>query len=137
MRCNKCDRIARKDLFWENESVGAYFSRPDFRGHTVIVLKRHVEHLAQLTEKEATNFMQGWIIGAKALQKVINPDHINYQINCNWVRHIHGHLYPRFKDESGFGDPIRIPLRDEKFEPKELTEEEKKQIIEEFHKGLG
>jgi diadenosine tetraphosphate (Ap4A) HIT family hydrolase len=128
--CNKCERLKNKDYFWENDSVAAYFSRKDFKGHTVVLLKRHVEHLSKLTPKECKDFMTAWSKIAGVLQKVIKPDIMNYQINCNWVGHIHGHIYPRFKkDDACWGEPICIPKKNSKFKKKELSDAEKKKII--------
>lgn len=136
--CSKCNRLRKKDYFWENDSVVAYFSRPDFRGHTVVMLKRHVEDLVKLTHKELKDFMYAWAKVAKAVEKTICPDMINYQINCNWVHHIHGHIYPRFKkDDPAWGQPIKIPGRNARFKKKSLKEKEKQKIInlmKEHHK---
>lgn len=137
--CNKCNRIKKKDYFWENDSVAVYFSRPDFRGHTVVMLKRHVEDLVKFTHKELRDFMYAWSRLAKAIEKVLHPDIINYQINCNWSHHIHGHIYPRFKkDDPKWGEPIKIPGRKAKFRKKELSDEEKEKIINlmKDHKNL-
>ncbi|MEA3430410.1 MAG: HIT family protein [Nanoarchaeota archaeon] len=128
--CSKCERLKSKDYFWENDSVVAYFSRPDFRGHTVVMLKRHVEDIIKLTNKELKDFMYAWQKIGKAIEKTIKPDIINYQINGNWVHHIHGHIYPRFKnDDSAWGQPIKIPGKNSRFRKKELTEKEKQKII--------
>jgi len=128
--CNKCDRIRKEDYFWENDSVVAYFSRPDFRGHTVILLKNHKEKVADMTKKESHDMMDAIIKIAKAVEKTIKPDIINYQFNMNWVRHVHCHLYPRFKNtDRCWGEPICIPKKNAKFKKNELTEKEKQKII--------
>lgn len=136
--CNKCRRLKSKNYFWENKSVIAYFSRPDYRGHTVVCLKRHVEDLIFLTHKELRDFMYAWQKIGKAIEKTIKPDIINYQINCNWEHHIHGHIYPRFKGEHDWGQPIRIPPRGARFKKKPLTEQEKRKIISllKYHRRL-
>lgn len=128
--CSKCERLKSKDYFWESDSVAAYFSRPDFKGHAVIMVKRHVEDLTKLTKKELRDFMYAWSKLGKAIKKTIKPDIINYQINCNWVRHVHGHIYPRFKkDDAAWGGPIKIPEKNSRFKKKELTEKEKQKIV--------
>ncbi len=68
------------------------------RGYLIIKLKRHCEHLAELTPEEASAL--GSIIQSTclALSKVIKPDKIHV---CSWgeeVKHIHFHVIPRTKD---------------------------------------
>ena len=114
--CSKCSRLKKKDYFWKNESVAAYFSRPVFKGHAVVVLRRHAEDLVELSHKELKDFMYAWAKLGKAIEKTLHPDIINYQINCNWNHHIHGHVYPRFKkDDPCWGDPIMLPGRNAMF----------------------
>lgn len=128
--CSKCDRLRKKDYFWENDSCVAYFSRPDFKGHVTVMLKRHVEDLVKLTPKELKDFMYAWAKIGKAIEKILKPNIINYQINMNWVHHVHGHIYPRYKkDDPCWGNPICIPGRNAKFKKRELTKEEKEKIV--------
>ena len=68
------------------------------RGYLIIKLKRHGEHLAELTPEEARAL--GGIIQSTclALSKVIKPDKIHV---CSWgeeVKHIHFHVIPRTRD---------------------------------------
>jgi len=128
--CNKCDRIKKRDYFFENDSVVAYFSRPDFRGHAVILLKSHKEKVTDMTFKESHDLMDALIKVAKAIEMTIKPDIINYQFNMNWVRHVHCHIYPRFKDtDKCWGDPICIPKKDARFTKQLLTDKEKAKIV--------
>ena len=128
--CSKCSRLKNKDFFWENDTAAAYFSRPDFRGHTVVMLKKHKEKVTCMTAKESHDFIDALIKVGKAIEKTIKPDTINYQFNMNWVSHVHCHIYPRFrKDDRCWGEPICIPKRDARFRKKELSEKEKQKII--------
>ncbi|MBW3014796.1 HIT family protein [Candidatus Woesearchaeota archaeon] len=129
--CSKCKRLKDKDYFYNSKRVVAYFSRPDFKGHTVVMVKRHVESFARLTDEEAKEFALTWRKIGKAIEKVLKPDIINYQINCNWVRHVHGHIYPRFKKfDKAWGEPIKIPGKNARFKKHEMTEKEKQKIVQ-------
>lgn len=127
--CSKCDLLKTGSFFFRNDSVVAYFSRLDFRGHTVILLKEHKEKVTDMTPKQAHDFINAMIKVGKAIEKTIKPDIINYQFNMNWNRHVHAHIYPRFKGDSDFGRPIQIPGKNARFPKKVLTEEEKQKII--------
>jgi diadenosine tetraphosphate (Ap4A) HIT family hydrolase len=128
--CSKCDLLGNAEFFFENDSVVAYFSRFDFKGHTVILLKQHKEKVSDMTSKESHDFMDAMIKIGKAIEAVIKPDIMNYQFNMNWNRHVHAHIYPRFKkDDLHWGEPIKIPGKNARFRKKELSEKEKKRII--------
>jgi diadenosine tetraphosphate (Ap4A) HIT family hydrolase len=136
--CNKCERLKNKDYFWENDSVVVYFSRKDFKGHIVVLLKKHKEKVTQMTTKESHDMMDAMIKAAKAIEKTIKPDIINYQYNMNWVGHVHCHIYPRFKkDDACWGEPICIPKKNAKFKKKELSKKEEKKIISLVRKIRG
>ena len=127
--CSKCDRLKKEDYFWKNDSVVAYFSRPDFRGHTVILLKEHKEKVTEMTKKQSHDMIDAMIKIGKAIENTINPDKINYQFNMNWNTHVHAHIYPRFMKDAGFGNPIKIPAKNARFRKRDLTEKEKQKII--------
>jgi diadenosine tetraphosphate (Ap4A) HIT family hydrolase len=127
--CSKCDLLKTGSFFFRNDSVVAYFSRLDFRGHTVVLLKEHKEKVSDMTPKQSHDFIDAMIKIGKAIEKTIKPDILNYQFNMNWNRHVHAHIYPRFKeDDLNFGGPIKIPGRNANFRKKALTEKEKRKI---------
>ena len=104
-KCLACSTIAGKlqapggviyqDNYWVVEhSLGPVL----VRGYLIIKLKRHCEHLAELTPEESRAL--GGIIQSTclALSKVIKPDKIHV---CSWgeeVKHIHFHVIPRTRD---------------------------------------
>ena len=140
MKCKFCAwRKAYKKIY-ENKHVVAVWGSPYVRGHVKVMLKRHAENLTELTSDEACAIMDAWMQVGKAFEQVIHPDIINWQINCNWTRHIHGHIYPRWKDDTDWGEPIQLPTHKQEQEktyiPKELSLEDKTKIEDIlFHKG--
>jgi diadenosine tetraphosphate (Ap4A) HIT family hydrolase len=128
--CSKCDLLANGEFFFENDSVVAYFSRFDFKGHSVILLKDHKERVTEMNQKESHDFIDAMTKIGKAIEAVIKPDIINYQFNMNWNKHVHAHIYPRFKkDDPAWGEPIKIPKKHANFKKRELSAKEKKKII--------
>ena len=133
MECKFCDWKKHYEKIYENEHVIAVWGSPYVKGHVKIILKRHAENLRELSKEEACAIMEAWRTVGKAIEQVLKPDIINWQINCNWTRHIHGHIYPRFKEDSDWGGPLKLPSKIEDKEKdyvaKELTNDEKSKII--------
>ncbi|WP_114570441.1 HIT family protein [Exiguobacterium flavidum] len=69
---------------------------PNYLGHIMIDLKRHVPTLAELTTDEATVF--GIIMArvSKALKESESAEHIYALVSGNSVPHLHMHLIARY-----------------------------------------
>lgn len=103
-QCLACSTIAGKlqapggVIYQDNYWVVEHSLSPVLvRGYLIIKLKRHCEHLAELTPEEsrACGIIQSTCL---ALSKVIKPDKIHV---CSWgeeVKHIHFHVIPRTRD---------------------------------------
>lgn len=133
MECKFCnipgDKIL-KELKYSTVSL----ERPHHKGHIKVVLKNHKEDILEMTRGEANNFFNDLIKVSKVVNNVLKPDKMNYALLGNWVSHLHWHIIPRFKEDKDFGNPPTEPLKQEKFEKKELTPEELKKLKEELGK---
>lgn len=133
-KCKFCEWKKRYSQIYEDKYVMAAFGSPYVRGHVKIIIKKHHENLTDIEEKEGIALMKAWKEIGKAVQRVLRPDIINYQINCNWTRHVHGHIYPRWKTDKDWGEPIKLPTKRQvetgKYERKELNEIQKEKIKE-------
>ena len=132
MKCKFCEWKKHYRKIYENEHAVAVWGSPYVRGHVKVMLKRHAENLTELSIEEASAIMDAWIKVGKAIEQVLRPDIINWQINCNWTRHIHGHIYPRWKSDRDWGEPIQLPTheqeRNKTYIPKEISLEDKTKI---------
>jgi len=140
MKCKFCEWQKNYKKLYENDHAVAVWGSPYVRSHVKVILKRHAENLTDLSAEEACSLMDAWIQVGKAIEQVIKPDIINWQINCNWTRHVHGHIYPRWKTDKDWGEPIQLPLheaeRNKTYLPHELTLSEKQKIEDIlFHKN--
>lgn len=126
------------EILYEDHYTLITWGSPYVRGHMKIIIKKHYENLIDVSPEESHSLMDAWQKAGKALTKILNPDIINWQINCNWVRHIHGHIYPRWKEEPGWGEPIKLPSKKESVEKTykhfNLTPDEKKKIVDLLNK---
>jgi diadenosine tetraphosphate (Ap4A) HIT family hydrolase len=100
--CMSCDILTGRrtqpggtiyeDEYWD---VGSVVSPVVWHGFLIIKLKRHCEHLAELTSAEATAL--GPIIQAtcQALQEVLHPGKVYICSFGDGVKHIHFWVLPR------------------------------------------
>ncbi|MCF3960802.1 HIT family protein [Streptomyces fuscigenes] len=91
---------------FESSSVLAFLPlAPAAFGHTLIIPKRHVGDLWEITKEEMSNVMEVSLVIAHAIKEAISPDGLNL-INSSGaaatqtVPHFHVHLMPRRKGDS-------------------------------------
>jgi diadenosine tetraphosphate (Ap4A) HIT family hydrolase len=73
-------------------------------GHTLIIPKRHVESLYELTDAEQSHLWTLTALVRKQLADDLNPDGFNIGINDGFaagqtVKHAHIHVIPRWKGD--------------------------------------
>ena len=133
MECKFCEWEKHYEKIYENDLVVAVWGSPYVKGHVKVILKKHAGNLTELAAKEAHAIMDVWQKVGKAIEQVLKPDIINWQINGNWVRHVHGHIYPRWQTDNDWGEPIHLPTKledkEKSYVPKKLTEKEKEEIV--------
>lgn len=71
-------------------------------GSTLIVLNRHVENMAELSEPEYIDHLHQVKRLDTALRSSFNPDKINYMMLANVVTHVHFHTIPRYASSRDF-----------------------------------
>jgi histidine triad (HIT) family protein len=140
MNCKFCEWEKHYKKIYENDHVVAVWGSPYIRGHVKVILKRHADNLTELSKEEACAIMEAWLKVGRAIEQVIHPSIINWQINCNWTRHVHGHIFPRWEADTDWGEPIQFPTREQvhnkDYFVKELSPEDQKKIEDIlFHKN--
>ena len=123
-------RIAKGELpcykLYESELVLAFLDiNPITRGHALVVPKRHVEKLSQLSGEEVKEVFSTAAKLAEAAVSALGAKGVNFWVNQGSVagqvvKHFHAHVVPRYAEEE-----IKIEVRGEK-----LSEEEMKSIAE-------
>ena len=103
---------------------------PYNNGHLMIVPKRHLGGIEQLTSDESHELMDEMIIAEKVLQKVYSPQGFNIGANLGRAGgagiedHIHFHIVPRWNGDTNFMPAIG----EVKVISQELSETKKKLI---------
>lgn len=101
MECIFC-KLANESNLIENESFyGCYDKSPVTEGHLLIIPKRHVETLFDLTETERSALYSLIEQGNKLLTELFRPDGFNFGINQGetagqTIPHLHLHVIPRY-----------------------------------------
>ncbi len=97
--------------FLAGEAADAYLLRADIqRGLSVVVFRgRHVVEPTELTDAEAAAYGREVLRAARAIQTVMQPVKLNYDVLGNSVPHLHTHLVPRYADDPRPGWPFPFP----------------------------
>jgi len=107
--CMYCTRDSRvSDLMIEiaelKVSTFYFFKEQTHPGRCIVAFnKGHKGELFELTPQERTDMMDDLALASGAIQKVFNPDKINYASFGDKGPHIHFHLVPKYKDGAKWG----------------------------------
>lgn len=74
----------------------------DYLGRSLIALNRHEEDLLTLTADEREELWAAVRHLREAMQALFQPDHFNYQVLGNSLRHVHMHVTPRYSSPREF-----------------------------------
>ena len=92
---------------YEDKDTLAFLDvQPHAQGHTVVIPKKHVVRVFDLTEAQTKGFMAGVVQAMKRVQEVLDPDGFNVGWNQNTaggqvVPHLHVHIFPRYTNDGG------------------------------------
>lgn len=107
------------------------FKEQTYRGRCLVAYNGHVDDLNLLSDEERNAFMADVAKVTRAMQKVFNPDKINYGAYSDTLQHLHFHLVPKYVGGPDFGGVFRM-------NPKEtyLSNEEYASMAEALRKEL-
>jgi diadenosine tetraphosphate (Ap4A) HIT family hydrolase len=97
--------------FYAGEVSDAYLRHTNIqRGLTVVVWRgRHVAEPTELSEEEASRYWRDVLIAGRALEDVLRPVKLNYNLLGNSLPHLHTHIIPRYADDPRPGWPFPFP----------------------------
>lgn len=103
--CTSCDILAGRrtepgDVVYEDDywHVGSVLGPVCWRGFLIVKLKRHCEHLAELTPEEASGLGPVLRTTCAALSKVLKPAKVYVCSFGDGVKHVHFWVLPRMPD---------------------------------------
>ena len=77
-----------------------------FKGYTLFLCKAHVTELYHCEKDLKETFLIEMSLVAEAVHHCFKPDKLNYELLGNGDAHMHWHLFPRRKDETGTKGPV-------------------------------
>ena len=97
--------------FFTGEVADAYLRRPAIqRGLSIVVWRgRHVAEPTELTADEAARYWRELLTVGSAIEAVLAPVKLNYDILGNSLPHLHTHVVPRYADDPAPGWPFPFP----------------------------
>ena len=105
--CDKYGAAGASQLVAELEASRIFLNEDQFfPGYVLLVLRRHVTELYDLSVAERATLMEEVSRVAQALARVFRPVKMNYELLGNLVPHIHWHLVPRLATDPGLRGPI-------------------------------
>ena len=107
------------------------FKEQTYHGRCLVAYDKHVDDLNLLSDEERNAFMSDVAKVIRAMQKVFNPDKINYGAYSDTLEHLHFHLIPKYVGGPDFGGVFQM-------NPKQvyLTDEEYAKMAEDLKKAL-
>lgn len=109
MNCNFCKITTEntEKIIWETKSTITVLSNPQLMsGHLLVIPKRHVEKLSDLSKEEREEIITETIFAQEKILETIAPgcdvsQHFRPFIpdNAFKVSHLHIHIRPRFLDD--------------------------------------
>jgi diadenosine tetraphosphate (Ap4A) HIT family hydrolase len=122
MNCVICREGAPLDVIAELATIWVTApSRAPLPGYACVVAKRHVAEPFELVEPELTAFWTESMAVAAALNELLRPSKMNYEIHGNTIPHLHLHLFPRFLGDPFQSRPIDGCNRDFQRSPEDIA----------------
>ena len=84
------------------------FKEQTYRGRCLVAYNGHVNDLNELSDEERNAFMDDVVRVTRAMQRVFNPEKINYGAYSDKLSHLHFHLAPKYIDGPDYGGTFRM-----------------------------
>jgi diadenosine tetraphosphate (Ap4A) HIT family hydrolase len=93
------------------EVSDAYLQRSRIqRGYTIVIWRgKHVAEPTELSERDAACYWLEVLHIGRALETMLEPVKVNYEVLGNSLPHLHTHVMPRFADDPRPGWPFPFP----------------------------
>ncbi len=120
VECPFCGIVAGKIpafKVWEDGSSLAFLDiNPRNPGHTLVIPKKHIEGLLELSEEDAANLFLAVHRVAKMVKTGTKADGISISLSSGQaagqlVPHVHFHVIPRFLNEGPVGLESMLPTK--------------------------
>ena len=96
------------------------FKEQTYHGRCRVAYDGHVNDLNELSDEQRNAFMADVVRMTRAMQKVFNPEKINYGAYSDKLCHLHFHLAPKYVGGPDYGgvfqmNPGKVYLSDDEY----------------------
>lgn len=107
------------------------FKEQTYKGRCLVAYNEHVNDLNELSDEQRNLFMADVADVTRAMQRLFQPEKINYGAYSDKLSHLHFHLAPKYVDGPDYGGTFRM-------NPGEvyLSDEEYAQMVEALRQVL-
>ena len=108
--------------FYEGGVADAYLRRTNIqRGLSLVVWRgRHVVEATELEDEESCRYWREVMTAARAIEAVMEPIKLNFNLLGNSVPHLRTHVVPRYADDPRPGWPFPFPEEEPPNMPEDL-----------------
>ncbi|PIO07644.1 hypothetical protein COU59_02970 [Candidatus Pacearchaeota archaeon CG10_big_fil_rev_8_21_14_0_10_34_12] len=132
-KCFICkNQINNSDVILNDDKFIAFLDLyAPTKGYTILAMKKHIEDISELTEKEYLEFQKTLFKISEAIKKAFNPKRICLLNSGGLLTHWHFHIIPLYKEvHNNFIDIIL------KKKILDMSENEKKEIVNKIKNNL-
>lgn len=132
-KCFICKKeIEEYNLIFEDRNCIAFLdSYPPTKGYTLLAVKKHIEDISELPEKEYVDVQRIVFKISDAIKRAFNPKRICLLNSGGLLSHWHFHIIPMYKEV--YNNFIDVILKKSIIE---LSKEEREKIVAEIKKNL-
>ncbi len=97
------------------------FKEQTYHGRCLVTYNEHANDLNELSEENRNSFMKDVVTVTRAMDKIFNPEKINYGAYSDRLSHLHFHLVPKYIDGPDYGgifqmNPGKVYLTDAEYQ---------------------
>ncbi|MDW8207393.1 MAG: HIT family protein [Chloroherpetonaceae bacterium] len=125
LECPMCPDTTGEDVIAALPSGHVHLQpHRDYRGYCILVCRRHVVELLELTQMERQQWIEDIARIGQAITAVCRPAKLNVAMLGNRVPHLHCHVIPRYPEDPAWGNPpdFRAPQEDARLSEAEFRE---------------
>jgi histidine triad (HIT) family protein len=132
-KCFICKhQIDDEDIVFENDKFIAFLDMyPPTKGYTILAIKKHIEDITELSEKDYLEFQKILFQISEAIKKIFNPKRICLLNSGGLLTHWHFHIIPMYKEV--YNNLIDVVLKKSVLE---ISKDERRKIASEIQKNL-
>ena len=84
------------------------FKEQTYHGRCLVAYDKHVNDLNELSDEQRNLFMADVADVTRAMQKLFQPEKINYGAYSDKLSHLHFHLAPKYVDGPDYGGTFQM-----------------------------